>query len=137
MILIRYFLMMIVASLCTSAAAQTITLSNGPVIPGGTTPSGANAVAAASFNLARSGANSLFTALTLVNGGTATGSDYVRYQLWRENDNNGQFSGGDLLLAGANSPSLAFSGFSTQVPVSGATFYISVDVATGATDGRT
>lgn len=133
----RSALVMLFVALCTSLAAQTITLSNGPVIAGGTTPSGANAVAAASFNLARSGANSLFTALTLVNGGTATGSDYVRYQLWRENDNNGQFSGGDLLLASANSPSLAFSGFSTQVPISPATFYVSVDVAAGATDGRT
>jgi hypothetical protein len=142
---LRTLFVMAALLLCGPIFAQTeTTLSTGPANPAaGNVPRGSVNSPLVQFRLTRTvgagGTQINFTALTLVQTGTAVAADYSAYRLYRDNDSSGTVNAGDNLLATATSPVLSFSGFSDGFFGAGApgTYLVAVDINANATIGNT
>ncbi|CAG0983824.1 hypothetical protein PLCT2_02068 [Planctomycetaceae bacterium] len=142
---LRTLFVMAALLLCGPIFAQTeTTLSTGPASPAaGNVPRGSVNTPLVQFRLTRTvgtvGTQINFTALTLINAGTAVAADYSAFRLYRDNDSSGTVNAGDNLLATANSPALSFSGFSDGFFGAGApgTYLVAVDINANATIGNT
>jgi hypothetical protein len=107
------FMLLLFVMLAPALAAQQVTLGELFPQPGSTVPAGSEDANVFHFTLSRDGNNQFvpvfFTGLQLTNNGTAGPGDYTRLKLY-------QFTLGpnglqQTLLATAESPALAFSGF--------------------------
>lgn len=104
---------------------------------------GATDVTVLRFNLARTGMVATdFTDLDVTVAGTASSSDVAGFDLYADEDNNGQVSAGDTLLASAVFGGVAgFTGFADTLPAPGPmgirNYLVAADISGSATSGAT
>ncbi|MCL4730421.1 MAG: hypothetical protein KJ044_08325, partial [Planctomycetes bacterium] len=125
----------------SSLEAQAFTILG----PGANNPLAANVAPGTNnhsciqFQLVRNTGSTTLTQVVAGNNGTATSSDYTQARLYHDVNANGVFDAGDTQLSSASgSFPLTFAIASTvTIDTTAKAFIIVVDVATGATAGRT